>query len=106
MRVTTELRQHTGDTARTVLIRVVGEMDIANASRLLSAVIEATQAAAQLVVLDLSRVDYMDSSGLSEVLRAQRFAGSSGCRLRVRGATPQVRRLFVATGVDQVVALD
>src|SRR3954453_4711078 len=106
VRVTTDVRTHTGDTARTVLITVVGEMDIANASRLLSAVIEATQAAPQLVVLDLSRVDYMDSSGLSEVLRAQHFAGSSGCGLRIRGATPAVRRLFVTTGVDQVVDLD
>jgi len=103
VRVITELKERQGGT---VVITVVGEMDIENAPRVLSAVIEATQAAPEVVVLDLAGVDYIDSSGLSEVLRAHRFTGSSGCRLSVRAATAQVRRLFATTGVDRVVALD
>lgn len=103
MRVTTELRSRPD---RTVVITVEGEMDLVSAPRVLTAVIEATHSAPELVVLDLAGVGYIDASGLSEVVRAHRFTGWSGCRLSVRGATAQVRHLFATTGVDRVVPLD
>jgi anti-anti-sigma factor len=47
-----------------IVARVVGEVDMSNAEDLGAAVIGATPNDAQGVILDLSRVDYLDSAGI------------------------------------------
>jgi anti-anti-sigma factor len=47
-----------------VVARVTGEIDMSNAEELGATVIGATPNEAQGVVLDLSRVDYLDSAGI------------------------------------------
>jgi anti-anti-sigma factor len=47
-----------------IVAHLVGEVDMSNAEELGAAVIGATPNDAQGVVLDLSRVDYLDSAGI------------------------------------------
>jgi anti-anti-sigma factor len=63
---------------RVVVARIVGEVDMSNSEELTGALTAATPADAVGMVLDLSRVDYLDSAGirllyrLAEVLQARR----------------------------------
>ena len=52
------------------------------------------------VVVDLSEVDFMDSTGLSALVVAYRQAGEIGSSVVVAGAQPAVRRVLEITQLD------
>ncbi|MFJ4655140.1 STAS domain-containing protein [Nocardia sp. NPDC088792] len=84
-----------------VVVRAVGEIDITSAPRLRT-VLEEIPAGAPGPVVDLSRVEFMGSVGLSLLLAAAEKADPD--RVRVV-ASRQVRRPIEVTGLDQVLAL-
>ena len=56
------------------------------------------------IVLDLSQVDFIDSSGLGAIVSCLKRLGPRGS-LAVAGATGAVSRLFTLTRMDRVFAL-
>ena len=54
------------------LVLVEGELDIATAPRLISVLNRAVQEALRSLVVDLSHVDFMDSTGLALLINAHR----------------------------------
>jgi anti-sigma B factor antagonist len=54
------------------LVLVEGELDIATAPRLISVLNSAVQEALRSLVIDLSDVDFMDSTGLALLINAHR----------------------------------
>ncbi len=56
------------------------------------------------IVLDLSQVDFIDSSGLGALVTCLKRLGPRGS-LAVAGATGAVSRLFTLTRMDRVFAL-
>jgi anti-sigma B factor antagonist len=54
------------------LLMVEGELDIATAARLISVLNRAVQDALRSLVVDLSDVDFMDSTGLALLINAHR----------------------------------
>jgi anti-sigma B factor antagonist len=54
------------------LLAVEGELDIATAPRMLAALNEALASMARPLIVDLSRVDFMDSTGLALLMNAHR----------------------------------
>ena len=51
------------------------------------------------LLIDLRGLEFMDSTGLAVLVRAQRSARASGYRLSLRPGPPQIQRLFELTGV-------
>lgn len=58
------------------------------------------------LVLDLSGVTFMDSSGIAVLLRALRQMGRTGGTLRVANIPVQARRVLDAAGVGRLITLD
>lgn len=85
----------------TTVVAVAGELDVHTAPRL-AAALESTGPAAAVVV-DCSRVGFMDSTGLSVFVTAHQRARESGARLEVVVAEPAVRKVFAITGIDSVI---
>lgn len=56
------------------------------------------------VVLDLSAIDFLDSSGLGAVVAVRRFL-RDGQRLELAGLMPAVQRVFRLTRMDTVFVL-
>jgi anti-sigma B factor antagonist len=54
------------------MVMVEGELDIATAPRLISVLNRAVQEALKSLVVDLSEVDFMDSTGLALLINAHR----------------------------------
>ncbi len=87
-------------------VEVDGELDIATAPQLQQALDEQL-AAGSLVVLDLSNVGFVDSSGLATILAAVRASGPDGNGVRLGGALPtQARRLIEVTGLQDVLVVE
>jgi anti-anti-sigma factor len=84
-------------------IRITGELDIATADRLSSALAEIAGAGGgELVFLDLTACSFIDSTGLAMILRCARELES---RLYVICPNRRIRWLFELTGIDQTVSL-
>ena len=76
-----------------VVTAVRGELDIASAD-ILSATLDKV-ANEERLVLDLSAVDFMDSSGLAVVLRQSMRRRDAGGTLHIRRPSLSVQRLLV-----------
>jgi stage II sporulation protein AA (anti-sigma F factor antagonist) len=58
------------------------------------------------LVLDLSGVNFMDSSGIAVLLRAKRQMDHTGGQLRVTAIPTQARRVLDAAGVGRLITLE
>jgi anti-sigma B factor antagonist len=85
-------------------LRLAGELDIASAPDVEAALHSACAGpAGSGVVIDLRKVEFMDSTGLRLILMAKELCADAGTELRVIPGPPQVQRLFEVTGlVDQL----
>lgn len=78
-----------------------GELDIATAERLESALAANPPQASLTRVIDLAAVGFMDSTGLRILIAAHRSADAAGSQLVVvTGASP-AKRVFELTGMDE-----
>jgi anti-anti-sigma factor len=88
----------------TVEIAIRGDVDLASAPRLW-ATLERTVSTGDRLVLDVSNVEFMDSSGLGVLVRAHRLVGG-GEGLVIRRPTRQALRLFEAAGLDSMLTVE
>lgn len=86
------------------VIRVTGELDLATSPRLERAIGEAFGLGGG-IVLDLSGLSFMDSSGLRVVLQLDASCRSAGRRLRIVRGPPVVQRVFELTGTAERLPL-
>lgn len=82
-------------------VTVSGEVDLESSTALREAL--ATTTDCSLVRLDLSAVDYMDSTGLRTVLVAREERRAAGGALEVAAASGIVTRLIEISGVDNLL---
>ena len=71
-----------------------GELDLASAGRLRSALESLRNAGWRFVDVDLRRVEFMDASGLGVLVQAHGEYASADADLRVSYPSDPVRRLF------------
>jgi anti-sigma B factor antagonist len=85
----------------TLVIALTGELDVATVERFNAAVQRAVSNGAAAVVADLTRLTFLDSSGLAAMLGALRSLDHAGSRLVVACANPTVLRVFEITRTEQ-----
>jgi anti-sigma B factor antagonist len=86
------------------VVAVEGEIDLYSAPQLRDAVLAAVEGGADHVVIDLSAVPFMDSSGLGVVvacLKRLREAGGELAVVTPAGSPPT--KLLSLTGLDQAI---
>jgi len=90
-----------------VLVRASGDLDAYTAPGLRTHLYEATDggADAELVVVDLQNITFIDSAGLGTLVGAHRRMRERGGRLRIVRPPPLVARAFELTGLDEVLEL-
>jgi anti-sigma B factor antagonist len=89
----------------TTVISVSGELDLASSPALEEELERVAQSGAQLVVVDLRNLEFMDSTGLSVLVRAHQRAEENGRRLGLINGSQQVQRLLTLTGVADRLTL-
>jgi stage II sporulation protein AA (anti-sigma F factor antagonist) len=96
--------EHEGSTLRVALS---GELDAHTVSAVADTV-DPVLASGSLVsvVFDASELSFMDSAGLSELLRIQRLLAAQGGSIRMEGAGPTVRRVLEITGLLETLGVD
>jgi anti-anti-sigma factor len=89
------------DGLHTLILR--GELDIVPAADLEAMVLKLCGDGARGIVIDLSRLTFMGSTGLRLVLAAREICVQSGCDFYVVPGPPSVQRLFELTGLLDAV---
>lgn len=88
-----------------VRIQVRGELDLSTSAELGEA-LEREIAAGRSVLVDLSGVTFIDSTGLNTLIRAFRSSEANGAALMVSSDLPaQVSRVFEITGLAAVLPI-
>jgi anti-sigma B factor antagonist len=87
---------------RTVL-RVGGDLDIATAPRFLREIDRHLDDEA--LVVDLTGVEFIDSSGLSALIRITKHRATAGGEFEIISPAPLAAKAFEITGLDQVLPL-
>ena len=85
------------------VVAVTGEIDISSAPRLIGGLNEAVGNCERPVVVDLSGVDFMDSTGLALLLNAHRRLSRRGKGFAVVCEDGPVRRVFTITDMVEVL---
>jgi len=89
------IEERRGAGCRTLALR--GEIDVATAPTLEARVMEVCRDDAEEILLDMSRVSFIDSSGLNALLRLKEVCEEHGCELYLTPGRPPVERLFDIT---------
>lgn len=90
-----------GDTSS--VVAVTGEVDVSNAARLREALDARLADHVAELVVDLSEVSYIDSTGIGVLVGAAHRAEDAGKALRVLRAQDNVSRIFGMLGVDEII---
>ena len=87
------------------LLWLAGELDLASGPELEAELAKAAPPETTQVVVDLRELEFMDSTGLSIIVRAHQHLSGTGCELGLVRGSPQVQRLLDLTGVAERLPL-
>jgi len=87
-----------------LIFKLRGSLDIATSPTLRAALIDATEHDAKEIVVDLSQLEFLDSTGLGALIGAHRRAAERGGALRLVVRDGTISRLLNITGLIRVFA--
>lgn len=91
--------------ARTIVLR--GELDLSNASILSSSLERVEAEGPKTITIDMSELEFIDSTGIAVLVAAHRRLGSRDGLLRfVPGRAAAVRRVMQVTGLDHELSFE
>jgi anti-sigma B factor antagonist len=99
--MSTQLTVRRRNDAQGVVITLAGELDIVSAPELEKLLSEVLAEDHQRVLVDLNNLSFVDSAGVSVLIRAKRQAGTAGRRLFLRRPTAQLHRVFAVVGLAE-----
>jgi anti-sigma B factor antagonist len=84
------------------LLKVQGELDIYTAPRLKEAVLAALTDGAGSLAIDLSEVEFLDSTGLQVLMSAKKRTAERGGDVYLLGVGGQIRRVFTLLSLERI----
>jgi anti-sigma B factor antagonist len=98
VRLDTEVQELSG----VHVVRVAGEIDVYTSPELKSALNKAITSGAVNLVVDLTAVDYMDSSGFGTLLGATKRVRPKGGTINLVGCSEAVARMLTITRLNTI----
>ena len=87
------------------IIEVGGEIDVYTAPRLREAIVTAVEAGHTRLVIDVRKVDFLDSTGLGVLVGALKRVRGDGGSLDIVCTQERILKIFEITGLDKVFGL-
>jgi anti-sigma B factor antagonist len=87
----------------TAVVEVAGEIHVSTASQFGEHLKGVERDGCQALVLDLTAVEFIDSTGLGVLITSGRRLSRAGGRMAIVCANPTVLRLFEITGTDRTL---
>jgi anti-sigma B factor antagonist len=93
------------DDGQAMLFALDGNLDIATSPSLRAALLERAEHDRHEIIVDLSRLEFLDSTGLGALIGARKRAAEHGGSLRLVAHEGQILRLLRITGLLDVFAV-
>jgi anti-anti-sigma factor len=87
------------------VVMVTGEIDLTAQSRL-QGVIDHARSGGQRLVIDLSEITFIDSSGLKVLVKTWEAQTEAGAEMVLRAPSPAVRTVIEMTGLQDVLPVE
>ncbi|MEU1488077.1 STAS domain-containing protein [Streptomyces sp. NPDC005752] len=87
------------------VLEIAGDLEYATAPQLRRVLDDLTLTAGQLLVLDLTAMDFCDSSGITTLLAARNLVTERNAALALAGVPPNTRRVLGVVGLDRVFTI-
>ena len=100
-----ELDIQTENIADGVLVRPIGEIDLSCAAMLRKGLGKVQETKPIRLIIDLSAVPYMDSSGVATLVEAMQIARRNGSKLVLSGLQVKVRSIFEIARLDMIFTI-
>lgn len=91
--------------AGTATVALRGEVDIQTVDQVRAVLGEALASGPQEIVVDLTALTFIDSTGLGALIFGFQRSRDAGVRFRLAHASPPVRQILVLSGLLEVVEL-
>ena len=89
-----------------VVVRMKGDLDIVNSSDFKKWIVDHLIASGRKnIVLDMTKLNYMDSSGLGVIISIQKHCKLNGGSLAIFGLNTQIRKLLELTSLDRILKI-
>lgn len=102
MKAHEDLSIHVHKQGETHVFELSGSLDLATAPTVRAALLEAANRGDHRLVVDLNRIEFLDSTGLGALIGAQRRAKEEGGEIRLAVPEGQILRLLRITGLLRV----
>ncbi|RCV50957.1 STAS domain-containing protein [Marinitenerispora sediminis] len=100
-----ELKISSQSQADYAVVAVRGEIDLYTAPHLHSELVATVDEGAGRLLVDMSRVDFCDSTGMNVLLSAMKRAREKGGDLELVAPKPSVMKILQITGLDAVFTI-
>ena len=87
------------------ILKVGGEIDVYTAPRLREAIVTAIEAGRTRLVIDVEKVEFLDSTGLGVLVGALKKVRADGGTLDIVCTQQRILKIFDITGLDKVFGL-
>ena len=88
------------------IVSISGRVAIDTSSRMRDRLADALRSKSDAITIDLSQVDYMDTSGLATLIEAMRLARQQNTQLFLRGVQEQPQYLLEVSDLDRVFPIE
>lgn len=95
----------TEDDGETLVFKLRGSLDLATSPTARAALIEATEKGCHDLIVDLTQLEFLDSTGLGALIGAHRRTAERGGSLRLIVTDGPIARLLNITGLVRVFAV-
>jgi anti-sigma B factor antagonist len=85
-------------------IVVEGAFDTTGAERFVASVVDSLETDPEAIVVDANGLTFIDSSGLTALLRSRAAAGVAGVGFRISERSPALRRAIDVAGIEDLLA--
>jgi anti-sigma B factor antagonist len=97
----------THSTGRAITLALTGELDLVSSPAMERVMDDLSRSDAELIIVDLSGLEFMDSTGLHLLIRVQQRAQEAGRRFALIRGREAGQRLFELTGLaDSLTVVD
>lgn len=87
---------------KTAVLKIAGEVDMFSSPQARNAIMELVKQRVPRVIVDLSEVSYMDSSGVATLIEGLQLCHKYNGNLVVAGLRDNVREVFELTRLDKI----
>jgi anti-sigma B factor antagonist len=91
---------------RTAVVTIGGELGYDTAAQLRSALLQLSQEEAGVLVLDMSAVEFLDSTGISLLVQAKQRFDAEGAAFVLRHPPARVTRVLEVAGLADLFAIE